>query len=72
MKIKIVIVILAVVCVGLAVGLFAIKKQGEDQHVAAVSSIVDFSNQVFNANIKITELNQVNLTYSNDMVLSQQ
>ena len=72
MKIKIVIVILAVACVSLAVGLFAIKKQGEDQHVAAVSSIVDFSNQVFNANIKITDLNQVNLTYSNDMVLSQQ
>jgi chromosome segregation ATPase len=72
MKIKIVIVILAVVCVGLAVGLFAIKKQGEEQHVADVSSIVDFSNQVFNADIKITELNQVNLTYSNDMVLSQQ
>ena len=72
MKIKIVIVILAVVCLGLAVGLFAVKKQGEEQHVADVSSIVDFSNQVFNANIKITELNQVNLNYSNDMVLSQQ
>ena len=72
MKIKIVIVILAVVCVGLAIGLLAVKKQGEEQHVADASSIVDFSNQVVNANLKINDLNQVNLTYSNDMVLSQQ
>jgi chromosome segregation ATPase len=72
MKIKIVIVILAVVCLGLAVGLLAVKKQGEEQHATDLSSIVDFSNQVFNANIKIIELNQVNLTYSNDVVLSQQ
>ena len=72
MKLKIIIVVLAVVCVGLAIGLFSVKKQGEDQHVADVSSIVDFSNQVFNANIKITYLNQVNLVYSNDLTLSRQ
>jgi len=72
MKVKIIIVILAVVCVGLALGLLAVKKQGEEQHVADASSIVDFSNQVMNARVKIDELNQVNLTYSNDMVMSQQ
>ena len=42
MKTKIVIVILAVVCAGLLVGLFAVKKSGEEQHVADASSIVDF------------------------------
>jgi DNA repair exonuclease SbcCD ATPase subunit len=72
MKIKIVVVALAVVCVGLAIGLFAVKKQGDEQHNSDVSSIVDFSNQVVNARMKIDDLNQVNLTYSNDMVLSQQ
>ena len=72
MKTKIVVVALAVVCVGLAIGLFAVKKQGDEQHNSDVSSIVDFSNQVVNARMKIDDLNQVNLTYSNDMVLSQQ
>ena len=72
MKTKILIVILAAACVGLLIGLFAIKKQGEEQHTTDLSSISDFSNQVVNANLKINDLNQVNLTYSNDMVLSQQ
>jgi predicted RNase H-like nuclease (RuvC/YqgF family) len=72
MKVKIIIVILAVVCVGLALGLLAVKKQGEEQHLTDASSIVDFSNQVVNARVKIDELNQVNLTYSNDVVSVQQ
>ena len=72
MKTKIIIVLLAVACVGLAIGLFAVKKQGENQHVADMSSIVDFSNQVVNANLKINDLNQVNLMLTNDLALSQQ
>ncbi len=72
MKLKIVIVILAVACAGLLIGLFAVKKQGEDQHVADLSSIVDFSNQVVNANLKINDLNQVNLMLTNDLAASQQ
>jgi len=71
MKIKIIIVILAVACVALAIALFAVKKSGEEQHQADISSIVDFSNQVVNAELKINDLNQVNITYSNDLVLSQ-
>lgn len=70
MKTKIVIVILAVASVGLLVGLFAVKKQGEEQRVADVSSIADFSNQVVNANLRINDLNQANLTYSNEWALS--
>ena len=72
MKIKIIIVILAVACLGLVIGLLAVKKQGEEQHATDASSIVDFSNQVVNADLKINDLSQVNLTYSNDLVLSQQ
>ena len=72
MKIKIVIVALAVVCIGLAVGLFAVKKQGSDQHAADVSSIIDFSNQLVNAGMKINDLNQVNLLLTNDLAASQQ
>jgi chromosome segregation ATPase len=72
MKIKIIIVILAVALVGLAIALFAVKKSGEDQHTADVSSIMDFSNQVVNADSQIKELNQANLSYSNDLVLSRE
>jgi chromosome segregation ATPase len=72
MKIKIVTVILAVACVALAIALFAVKKSGEEQHVADVSSIVDFSNQVVNASLKINDLNQVNLMLTNDLAVSQQ
>ncbi len=71
MKTKIVIVILAVVSVGLLVGLFAVKKQSEEQRVADANSILEFSNQVVNANLKINDLNQANLTYSNEWALSQ-
>jgi chromosome segregation ATPase len=72
MKTKIIIAVLAVAAVALLIALFAIKKQGEDQHATDLSSISDFSNQVVNANLKITELNQVNLSYSNNLALSQQ
>ncbi len=52
MKIKIVIVVLAIACLGLGIALFATKKQIDDQHEMDVNSIVDFSNQVLNANIQ--------------------
>lgn len=72
MKNKVVLVILAVICVGLLIGLFAIKKSGEEQHTTDVNSIVDFSNQVVNASLKISELNQVNLALTNDLSTSRQ
>ena len=72
MKLKIVIVILAVACLGLLIGLLSVKKQGEEQHAADASSIVDFSNQVADAQLKIIGLNNANLTYSNDFAMSQQ
>ena len=72
MKIKIIIVVLSLACLGLLIGLVAVKKQGEEQHAADVSSITDFSNQVVNADLKINDLNQVNLMLTNDLALSQQ
>jgi chromosome segregation ATPase len=72
MKIKVVIVILAVACVGLAIALFATKKSADDQHANDVSSIVVFSNQVMETDKHLDELGQVNLTLSNDLTSSQQ
>ncbi len=72
MKIKVVIVILAVACVGLVIALFATKKQADDQHVTDVTSINSFSNQVVDASEHLKELGQVNLTLSNDLSSSQQ
>ena len=71
MKPKVIIVVLAVVAIGLAIALFAAKKQAEDQRAADLSSIVDFSNQVVNAQSKIGDLNQVNITYSNKLAVSE-
>jgi chromosome segregation ATPase len=72
MKIKVVIVILAVACIGLGIALFATKKSADDQHATDVSSIVVFSNQVVEVTRHLDELGQVNLTLSNDLAASQQ
>lgn len=72
MKTKIIIAVLAVACAGLLIAFFAAKKQGEDQHTADVSAILDFSNQVNNATVKINDLSQVNVTLTNDLAMSQQ
>ena len=72
MKTKVAIIILAVVSIALAIGLFAAKKQADEQHVTDVSSIGDFSNQVVDANLKLNELNQANLALTNDLSQSRQ
>jgi chromosome segregation ATPase len=72
MKIKVVIVILALACVGLAITLFATKKQSDQQHTDDVKSIEDFSNQVVSASEHLKDLGQVNLTLSNELSSSQQ
>lgn len=72
MKNKIILVILAVICVVLLIGLFAIKKQSEEQHTSDASSILALSNDVVNASTKIIDLNQVNLALTNDLASSRQ
>jgi chromosome segregation ATPase len=72
MKTKIIIVVLAVACVGLGIALIATKSLSDEQHNKDVSSIGDFSNQVVNADQHIDSLNQVNLSLTNDLALSRQ
>lgn len=72
MKTKIVIIILAVISLGLAIALFATKKQGEDQHTADLSSINVFSNQLVEASDHAKDLSQANLALTNDLALSRQ
>jgi chromosome segregation ATPase len=72
MKMKIGIVILAVVCVGLAIALFATKKQADDQFKSDADHIIDFSNQLVTASENFNDLQQVNLKLTNDLAMSQQ
>ena len=72
MKSKIGIVILAAICVGLLVALFATKKAAEDQRKSDEDQILQFSNDLVTANSSINDLNQVNLMLTNDLTVSQQ
>jgi chromosome segregation ATPase len=74
MKIKVAIVILGVVCVGLLIGLFATKvslNQTEVQHTNDVASIVEFSNQLVDANGELKDLREVNISLTNDLAASR-
>ncbi len=72
MKIKTAIVILTVLCAGLAVALFAAKKGTSDQLKNNAAAILDFSNQLVTANDNLDELRQVNLRLTNDLAAVQQ
>jgi chromosome segregation ATPase len=72
MKMKIGIAILAVVCVGLVIGLLVYKSQTEDRQKKSTDTILDFSNQVTVASGKIVDLQQVNLMLTNDLATSRQ
>jgi chromosome segregation ATPase len=69
---KIIATIAIVVCIGLAIGLFAVKKDGERRHTADVSAILTFSNQWDKANTKITELSDVNVALNSELTNRQQ
>lgn len=74
MKIKVVLLILALVCVGLIVGLVATKvslNQSQAQHTNDVANIIDFSNQLVNANTELKDLREVNISLTNDLALSR-
>jgi len=72
MKTKIVMVVLAVICAGLAVALVAAKKMTNEQLTSDVAAIFDFSNQLVTANENLDELRQVNLRLTNDLAVIQQ
>ncbi len=72
MKIKIVIVSLALVCLGLGIALFAIKQQSDEQHHNDLEKINAFSKQNLLDAAHLDELRQVNLQLTNDLAVSQQ
>jgi chromosome segregation ATPase len=72
MKLKVIAIVALLACIGLLIGLLTVKKQGDARRAADASSIADYSNQVVSASLKITELNQVNLTYSNNLAAAEQ
>jgi chromosome segregation ATPase len=72
MKLKIGIVILAVVCVGLLIALVATKKAADELQKADEDHILDFSNQLVAAHTSLDDLSQVNLLLTNDLATSHQ
>ena len=72
MNSRIGIAILAVACLGFAVALIVVKQQAGAQQAAGASTILDFSNQIVKASVSIEDLNQVNLTMSNDLASTRQ
>jgi chromosome segregation ATPase len=72
MKLKIGIIILAVVSVGLLIALLATKKAADAQHLADDNTISDFSNQLSRATDSIKDLNQVNLMLTNDLTATRE
>jgi chromosome segregation ATPase len=72
MKTKMVIVILTVVCAGLAVALIAVKKTASEQLKDSATATLDISNQLVAANDHVNDLQQVNLALTNNFIASQQ
>jgi chromosome segregation ATPase len=72
MNTKIGIAILAVACAGLAVALVVLKQQAEQQQTDSAAKIVDFSNQITEANAHVRDLDQANLTLRNDLATNRQ
>lgn len=72
MNIKSVVIVLAVVCVVLVAGLAILKSSNDSQHDKDVGSLLDYSNQLLDADQHLDSLNQVNLSLTNDLMLSRQ
>jgi len=67
MKNRIGLVILVVACVGLGVGLIAIKRQSDEQKREADQSIQNFSNKLVVAASQLDETKQVNAELRKDL-----
>ena len=60
-------VILFVACVGLAIALIVLKAQSDARQRKDADTILEFSNQLDEANININDLHQTNLKLNNDI-----
>ncbi len=72
MKIKVVIVVLVLACVGLGISMLATKKQAADQQKKDTDTISDLSGQIEAKQKLVDSIGQISLTYSNDWAASQQ
>jgi len=71
MKTKIGLVVLVVLCVGLAIGLFVTQKQAADQQAKDASTISGLSNDLTVASTKVLDLQQVNLSLHSNLDTNQ-
>jgi predicted RNase H-like nuclease (RuvC/YqgF family) len=67
MNTKIGTVILIVACVGLAVAVVVLKSQSDARQKAQTNTILEFSNQLDEANLNINDLHQTNLKLNNEI-----
>jgi chromosome segregation ATPase len=67
MKTKIGLVVLIVLCVGLAIGLVVLQNQAADRQAKDASTIGDLSHQLTVANTNLLDLQQVNLSLNNTL-----
>ncbi|MDB6023174.1 MAG: hypothetical protein JWQ04_3031 [Pedosphaera sp.] len=67
MKTKVAFIILALIAIGLGIGLISLKNQAAKQHEDDVATILVHSNQVTDVTTKLEEQKQVNLTLQQDL-----
>jgi cell division protein FtsB len=72
MRTQLGIIILVVVCVGMAVVLMTEKKRADTQQKKDVNTILEFSNQLVTADLNLDDLHQVNLVLTNDLAATRQ
>ena len=72
MNTKIVIVVLAVAVAGLGISLFVVKNQDDQRHAADVTTSLNLSNDLNNANADLQGAKQVNITLTNDLMQARQ
>jgi len=71
MKTKIVVVLLVAACAGLAVALFAVKNQGEEQHKNDRAAMEDLTKQVLSVTQTNAEIKDVNLELNRELTNNQ-
>jgi chromosome segregation ATPase len=72
MRMKIGIIVLAILAGGLLIALLAVKRAGDDQRKEDLYTVLDFSNQLTTANASLDDLRQVNLILTNDVSASRE
>ncbi|MDE3099653.1 MAG: hypothetical protein KGJ88_09270 [Verrucomicrobiota bacterium] len=66
------IAVLLIGCIGLAVAVVALKTTVDNQHKRDAAAMMDFSNELGEANIRLNGLRQVNITLSDDLVTNRE